>query len=170
MLYNDWYNSGAQLSASAVGSHPISKAEVKDTKLLKMSVRRISKLSNLVQSSLFRTEQRTLFDLTQSKEEGKRGKKAKAARWALFGSGSLALTGLVLDEKLERERSAPKMLELVKTEDEKSETEMRENKDLWFVGRRENKIRHFSPIEILFDYFSSYQVIDHHGKKGLVNY
>ena len=168
MLYNDWYNSGAQLSASAVGSHPISKAEVKDTKLLKMSVRRISKLSNLVQSSLFRKEQRTLINLTQSKEERHQSGKKDKSGWALFGS--LALTGLVLDEKLERERSAPKMLELVKTEDEKSEIEMRENKDLWFVGRRENKIRHFSPIEILFDYFSSYQVIDHHGKKGLVNY
>ena len=89
------------------------------------------------------------------------GKSTKVG-WALVGGGSLALSGIVVDERRRREIAEQKNMEMVKPESETNEMCRKDKQENWYVNK-EDKIRHYSPIENLFDYFSSYQVIDNQG-------
>jgi hypothetical protein len=117
-----------------------------------MSVRRLVQLTGFARTSILKGEPAALRLCSQERQE-KREDGKQGWQWAILGCGSLSLAGIKLqtDEEKKKDDISPQVFENTKTDPES------------YVVNREDKIRHYSPIEKLFDYFSSYQMIDSQG-------
>ena len=115
-----------------------------------------SRIRNLAVGS-FSKERRSLI-LTSKEKYRNHEENSRNPRRFVYTAVGLSLAGIKLH--LEEERR--------KEDSIKSVDEEKSSSEVYYVNR-EDKIRHFSPIERLFDYFSSYQIVDDRGIKNLKN-
>ena len=112
-----------------------------------MSQRSLFRLANLAKYSVPKGAQSALCLLATEKHQGE--KEDGKLGWALLAGASLSLVGMKLSEENKKE-------EEVVAEDISA---MNENTNI----HKETRMRRNQPLDRIFDYFSSYQMIDNRG-------
>ena len=114
-----------------------------------MSQRSLFRLANLAKYSVPKGAQSALCLLATEKHQGE--KQDGKVGWALLAGASLSLVGMKLSEENKKE-------EEVVAEDISA---MNENTNI----HKETRMRRNQPLDRIFDYFSSYQMIDNRGNR-----
>ena len=115
-----------------------------------MSSQRLTHLARLSVSSLSRGKERVVCVISQQRQrQGQDGGQGRA--WCGGAGLSLALVGIKLQAEEEKKKAS------------KAFGDMKAEGEVLDIAK-EDKIRQHSPIDKLFDYFSSYQIIDNKGK------
>ena len=113
-----------------------------------MSQRSLFSLANLAKYSVPKGAQRALCVLATEKQQG-REKVTGKGRWALLAGASLSLAGMKLSEEDKKEEKV--FAEATPARNENT------------TIHKETKMRRNQPLDKIFDYFSSYQMIDNKG-------
>eukprot|EP00092_Neocalanus_flemingeri_P087776 GFUD01110835.1.p1 GENE.GFUD01110835.1~~GFUD01110835.1.p1 ORF type:complete len:434 (+),score=104.54 GFUD01110835.1:31-1332(+) len=120
-----------------------------------MNGRRMTRIARLSLSTLSRGKQEAMCVLTEQRQQHKK-EKGFGQSWFAAGAGvSLALAGIKLQAEEEKKQTTKTSKVFFDTKAEGEVVDI----------TKEDKIREYSPIDTLFDYFSSYQIIDNKGKK-----
>ena len=120
-----------------------------------MSSRSLMRLARHSLSSLSRGQEGAVSVISQQRQQqGSEGGQGRA--WCGGAGLSLALVGIKLQAEEEKKNTK-------KTT--KAFGDMQAEGEVLDIVK-EDKIRQHSPIDTLFDYFSSYQMIDNKGKEG----
>ena len=117
-----------------------------------MNSRSLTRLARLSLSSLSRSQKGAVSVIGQQRQQHGR-EEGQGRAWCGGAGLSLALVGIKLQAEEEKKKTS------------KAFGDMKAEGEVLDIAK-EDKIRQHSPIDKLFDYFSSYQIIDNKGKKA----